>query len=374
MGNRETKYLLYTLAATFVVLLALTLTGGRKTGSSMWSFFNSSNTSQTNGLKVPKNRYAVVRYGDAQEPSEKIYKNSYKPSTTYARAYVEPQEVQQPIIASAKFVSKQDKLKKAKKRKALLAKNAKNKKGQASSGDNEDDGFFDEEDDSSTSANNLPGGPGPVNATGTAPKKTKEEEEKEMNTVEFWEKPIFVEEDFKAVVKLIESYQVRKVSNNVFYTLVDDMTHDERPNLREYGLVALTATPSSKSFSELAWLKHNDDTTDIRSNAGKELTNYTDANRVNYVVGALRANTESNPKAALEALSSLTETSKKYTTLRMQNDTSPEPTNLTNLSLLEPRLDSALQLIQSKYSNSPDPKIKSEADKTVAAINSFIAL
>lgn len=311
MGNRETKFLLYTLTATFVVLLAVALLGGRKTGSSLVSFFSGSSKTQINIAKIPKNRYAVIRYDHSQESGEKIYKNSYQPSTTFARDYVEPQEVQHPLIASAKFISKQDKLKAAKKRKALLAKNAKKKKEKSSSQQEEEDDFFEDEEES-LSSNNRPAVTGAVNVAGAPPKKTKEEEEQEMNSVEFWEKPIFVEEDFKAVVKLIESYQVRKVSNNVFYTVVDDMTHDERPNLREYGLIALTATPSAKSFSELAWLKHNDDITDIRTNAGKELTNYTDANRVTYVVGALRASTESTPKAALEALSSLTETSKKY--------------------------------------------------------------
>lgn len=375
MGIRERQFIIYTFAATFIVLLALAFSGGTRKGS-VFSFLRGyqPTTTRTDFLNVPSSKYAVTRYNHSDEqPSEKIYRNDYRPSTTYARAYVEPTEVKHPLIASAKFVSKQDKLKKAKKKsKKLLAKNKK-KKGTSSSNNEDDDDFFEEEDESSS----ISGGTTPIiGAVGprSNPKKQKEEEEKSMNTVEFWEKPIFIEEDYKAVVKLIENYQIRKVSNNVFYTLVDDMTHDERPNLREYGLIALTATPSAKSFSELAWMKHNDNTTDIRSNAGKEITNYSLASRTNHVVSALRTSSDNTPKATIEALSVLTATSKKYISVIELGNNNPEPVDTTGLAQLEPRLDTALQIIQEKYVNSPDPKIKSAADKTVAAINDFIAL
>lgn len=372
MGNSNKKLFIYTLTATFVVLLALALSGGKKSGS-VFSLFSGSSkpTSRTDFIKVPAAKYAVSRYNN-QEPSERTYKNEYKPSNTYARAYVAPQESHAPLIASAKFIRKQDKLKKAKKRSnKLLAKNKK-KKSSGINSDDEDDDFFSDDEELISQSRTQP----PVNgAAGNSPKKASnpEEEEKSLNSVEYWEQPIFIEEDFKAVVKLIESYQVRKVSNSVFYTVVDDMTHDERPNLREYGLVALSATPSAKSFTELAWMKHNDTTTDLRSTAGRELGNYSNAGRVNYVVSALRSSTDNTPKATLEALSSLTETSKKYSSLREQGNNG-EKIDMNGIAQLEPRLGSALQLIQEKYSNSADPKIKSEADKTVAAINEFITL
>lgn len=379
MGNRESKTLYYTLAATFVVLIALAFTGGKKAGSAFSFFgFGNSSTSRTDFIKIPAQKYKASRFGHDQETAEKTYKNDYRPSSTYARAYIDDQQNQAnaPLIASAKFIRKQDKLKKAKKKtNKLLAKNKKKKAGTAATAgdDDEDDFFSDEEDVTANSASSGAGIAANTSGANTQQNANKaKDEENSMNSVEYWERPIFIEEDLKAVVKLIESYQVRKVSNNVFYTLVDDMTHDERPNLREYGLMALSATPSAKSFSELAWMKHNDTTTDLRSNAGKELGNYTNASRVNYVVSALRTSTDSTPKATLEALSALTETSKKYSSLREQS--TGTQVDLTNINLLEPRLGTALQVIQEKYSNSADPKIKSEADKTVAAINDFITL
>jgi hypothetical protein len=372
MGNSNNKLFIYTLTATFLMLFVLAISGG-KTQGSVFSLFKgaSKTTTRTDFIKVPSAKYAVSRY-NIQSDSEQTYKNEYKPSSTYAQTYTAPQEAHAPLVASTKFISKQDKLKKAKKRSnKLLAKNKKKKTSKSSTNNDEDD-FFSNDDDLTAQSNvqqQISGA-----AANTVKKETnQEEEEKSLNSVEYWEKPIFIEEDYKAVVKLIESYQIRKVSNTVFYTLVDDMTNDERPHLREYGLAALSATPSAKSFTELARMKHNDTTVDLRSTAGKEINNYTNAGRIVYVVGALRSSTDSTPKATLEALSTLTETSKKYSSLRAQSNNG-EQIDTNGITQLEPRLGNALLLIQEKYSNSPDPKIKSEADKTVAAINDFITL
>lgn len=376
MENRQKKILVQTFAATFFVLLALALTGGKKSRS-VFSFFTGSQSTiaGTDSLSAPASRYRVRQKLNDQAPSERIYKNEYRPHAAFASNYQEPQEVQHPLIASAKFISKKDQLKKAKKRKALLAKKKKSKNGLDVPFESDED-FYDDEDDSRPNANMMAAiGNTPANALSGKNGKTKEQEEEEqLNTYEFWENPIFVQEDVQAVQKLIQSYQGRKVSNTLFYTLVDDMTHDERPNLREYGLMALSATPSAKSFSELAWMKHNDTADELRSDAGKQITGYATASRVPHVVTALTTSTDKTPKASLEALSVLTETSKKYTTIRIQNDSSPEPVDTTSLNLLESRLDSALRIINEKYANSSDPKIKSEATKTVAAINDYISL
>jgi hypothetical protein len=381
MGNSNNKTFFYTLIATFVGVLILTLSiSQRKGNSSLFGLFKGANTGSffsAQHMPVPKNKYSVTRYdktnGHSNEDS--IYKNDYEASTSYAESYTEPQEVNHPLIGSAKFLGKKKDLKKAKKRKSkLLAKNKK-KKDAKDSGD-DDDFFEDDELESSlnssaqNSAIGASGGARPANT-----KKTPEEEEKDLNTVEFWDQPIFIEEDFNAVVKLIESYQIKKVSNTVFYTVVDDMTHDERPNLREYGFLALSATPSTKSFSQLTWMKHNDTVSDLRNSAKKEINNYADAVRLGHIVGALKMDSSTSQKTTLEALSVVTATTKKYSGLRANHEQSPSTRPSTSqLSLLEPRLASALNVIQERLVNSTDPLIQSEATKTVAAINLYTGL
>lgn len=380
MNNRGTKLLLYTFAATFVVLLALALTGGTKNRTVFGLFGTSQNTAEnlSSSMHIPGNKYRVVqKQRHNQAPDERIYKNEYRPHSSHANYYQQPEEVQHPLIASAKFISKKDKIKAAaKKRKALLKKKAKIMQGMGNPLDSEED-FF-EDDDSSTTTNNgmvamSNSAAAAANNAATANDKKKEEEE-QLDTYEFWENPIFVQEDAQAVQKLIQSYQVRKVSNTIFYDIVEDMTRDERTTLRQYGLMALSATPSSKSFSELAWVKHNDTTSELRSGAGKEITSYITASRVPYIVTTLSTSTDSTPKASLEALSVLTETSKKYASVHAQNEHSPAPVDTTNLNVLKTRLDGALAIINDKYVTSSDPAIQAEATKTVAAINDFIAL
>lgn len=377
MENRETKILLYTFAATFVVLLALALTSGGKTRSLFGVFGFPSDTSETIGRsKLPTNKYRVVRHQRAdQEPDQRIYKNEYRPHSAFASSYQATQEVQHPLIASAKFISKKDKLAAAKKRKASLKKKLKKKNGMNEPFDSNDDDFF-EDDDTSTNTDGMMamGNGAAANAASDPSKDDKKNEEEQLDTYEFWENPIFVQEDIEAVQKLIQSYQVRKVSNGVFYDLVEDMARDERANLRQYGLMALTATPSSKSFTELAWMKHNDTMNELRSNAGKEIVGYTNAVRVPYVVSTLSTSTQTTPKASLEALSVLTATSKKYASLRANHNTGPGTLDTTNMEQLASRLDGALRIITDKYVTSTDPLIQAEANKTVAAINDFISL
>ncbi len=378
MSNRGTNRIITTIAVTFVVLVVVALSGGEKSGSMFGAFGSTSVTEMPSDI-APKSKYRIIQNGtDEQAPSERIYKNEYRPHTTHASYYEAPQEVQHPLIASAKFISKKDQLKKARKRnKALLAKKkkAKNSNGQPFESQDDDDFYEDDED----VRGNMPSGMTAL--ANSAPKATannardkEKEEEAKMDTYEYWENPIFVQEDGEAVGKLIQSYQVRKVSNTVFYDIVEDMTHDERPNLREYGLKALSATPSSRSFNELAWIKHNDTIGDFRTSAGTQITSYTDAGRTPYVITTLSTATDNTSRASLEALSVLTATSKKYASVRAQSETSPIPVDTASLKLLETRLDAALVIINEKYVTSSDAKVQSEATKTVAAINDYISL
>lgn len=374
MDTQKKTIILSTITATIGLLLLIAATGGKKSGS-VWSFFtNSPKITRADFMSGPKNKYSVVRH-DNNESSEaqNIYTNDYKPSTTFARAYVEEESAKHPLVASTKVIRKKDKLKDAKKRSKTLAKNKKTKSGSSATSDLEDDDFYADSDETTTSV----GGAIVAGAVGSAkPQQETEEqdEEAQLNTVEYWEQPIFVEEDFNAVMKLVNSYNVKKVSNSVFYNVVDDMTHDERVNLREFGVFALAATPSSQSFSELAVLKHVDVNADIRGSVGQEISRYTNASRVNHVLSALRASNEREPRIAMEAMAALSETSRRYFSLGGYDGPNPQRSDSTTLLSLEPRLDSAVQLIQQKYGNSSNAQIRSEAEKTIAAISTNISL
>jgi len=317
---------------------------------------------------IPKASWKALEAG-SNTASE--YDSDYQAASGYANDYVAPEEENHPLIASAKFIKKKNK-NKDKKKKDKKSTSLADKKGKDSS--DERNGLSESEDPSSnpnylTGSGPIAGAPGP--AINNDKKKKAEEEEENLNTVEFWEKPIFIDEDPTAVRKLVDNYQIKKVSGNVFYTVVSEMNHDERPQIRTLGIDALASTPSAKSFTQLTWVKHNDTEADLRNLAITQLTGYTDVSRLNYVVSTLGMNKDQN--VSIEALRTLTSSTVRYSELSAQQQASPQQTAAT-YSQLEPRYTQALEIIEQNHAQSTNATIKAEATKTVEALNKFMSI
>ncbi|MBY0384202.1 hypothetical protein K2X05_03510 [bacterium] len=320
---------------------------------------------------VAKASWKRVSLVNKKKPTE----NTYQPTTNYVNSYTPNTEYQHPLVASTKYISKKDQKKKknGKKKQSLQAKKKDDKKGGREFGLSESDDFDESESRLTT--------PPPVfsqaqlknNNTNTNANKKKEEEEN-LNTFEYWEKPIFIDEDQAMVSKLISSYQIKKVSNNIFYELVVEMRSDERTQIREFGLVALSSTPSVRSFSELTTMKHTDPDTELRNAAGREVTNYYQENRLPHVVSALKVSPQQSPRTAFEALVVLDDATKKYSGVAAfdENNPNPPPVNL-NAAAVKPRFEQALGAIeQARLTESPDPKIKAQAVQTEDSLSKFI--
>lgn len=298
------------------------------------------------------------------------YDSGHEVKQTFASDYVAPTEVNHPLVASTKFLKKNNKGKL--KKRSKLAKGRSGLSGKGSTTDVDDDGSLDplsESPSSSSSISTMAGSSSPNKPT---KKEKPEDEEENINTVEFWHEPIFVEADPKAVTKLISSYQVKKVSSNVFYDVVTQMNENPNIEIREFGVMALGSTPSTMSFAQLTWVKHNDDDAAIRNEAGRHVASYADAKRVGYVVNALRPLEET--KVTLEALRSISESVGKYGNLQAQQGADPRSSVAVDLKSLEPRYERARELIEQNHTNSPDALVKTEATKAVAAINKFMPI
>ncbi len=308
-----------------------------------------------------------------QIKNNKISENTYQPTGNFVNSYTPQTEYQHPLVASTKFISKKDQKNKKKKDKkdALQAKNKK-QSGKSS----RSFGFEDElESDNSSDLNKMTAQFFQQNTQNqkAANNQGQEEEKENLNTVTYWEKPIFVDENPGMVNKLIESYQGRKVSNNVFYDLVTEMRQDERIQVREFGLLALTSTPSVQSFSELSVMKHTDPDADLRTAAGREVANYYLEQRLSHVVAALKVNTADSNRTTYEALVVLNDATKKYADPGSFED-SPQPAR-ANSSSVEPRFEQALSTIEQEgLKDSKDAKIKSQAVKTSTALTEFLSI
>lgn len=370
MGNRDNRTLFYigtTIAVVLLLIFWVMPSTSKKANGTTWSPF------ATIENDVEGNPQVSVSYleGTARKgvpvrlKNNKISENTYQPNGSYVNSYTPSTEYQHPLVASTKFISKKDQ-KKKKKDKKSLAKTSKDT-GKSSRRFGFDDDSYEGE------PSTLNKTPSQAISQNLVPVTDKKEEEKEnINSVTYWEKPIFVDENVGMVSKLIESFQGSKVSNDVFYDIVTEMRQDERVVVREFGLLALSSTPSVQSFSELSVMKHTDPDADLRTAAGREVANYYLEQRLSHVVSALKVNSSDSNRTTYEALVVLNDATKKYSDNGTFEEGAQPPKNSS--SSVEPRFEQALTVIgQEGLTESKDAKIKSQALKTSTALTEFIS-
>lgn len=288
------------------------------------------------------------------------YVNDYEAKTSYANSE-DLEQGDTSLVNSTTFVNG-----KAKKGKAGKAKTIKGTVATKTSGSNRDNTLSQSTD--SNSANNNFGSGG----SSTPPKKVADKEKEEnLNTFEYWEEPIFTKQDVAAVMKLIDSYQIQKVSAGVFYEVVNEMTQDERVNIREFGLMSLQATPSAKSFSYLAVMKNTDSDTEIRIAAETEVANYAQTNRIGYVISSLKPQASANStRITLEAIKVVSVATKNYSELSESGNGGQTPTPNVGIETKLTQAYNALGVI----AQSNDATVKSEAEKTMDDISKVITI
>lgn len=373
MGTKNNRNLFYFAAGLALVLLIMswgsTNTSSKSKSWSPWS--TAALEAEMEEASHPRLSSPHAQWKRVRLKKDKTSGNEYQPTTNIVNSYTPSTEYQHPLVASTKFISKKDqkKAKKGKKKSTLQAKS----KGKEKS--NREFGLSDTEEDFETE--NRSTMPFPQQSPNTnnqqAQNNDKEKEEEEnLNTMEYWEKPIFVDEDSTMVSKLIESFQVKKVSNNIFYDLVAEMRQDERVQIRQFGLTALTSTPSVRSFSELTIIKNGDPDADLRQSARQEIANYYQEKKLSHVVSALKVSATPTSKTAYEALVVLDEATKKYSNLAPLDENTPAP-KAGNLATIKPRFEQALSVIeQTRLTESTDAKVKAQAVQTEGSLSNFL--
>lgn len=375
MGNSNKRTIFY-FGATFAVLFLMALWPSKKSSSflgfSAWK--NIGRAEQQDDSKVivspysnPRSRWKSRKPVDGKEST-----NDYQPGENYVNSYVPNTEYQHPLVASTTFVNKKDQKKnKSKKKKEELAKTAKDSQSTRRYGLSETPDTGD--------SHPQPNPPATIGATTPAPNSSKntksnQEEEENLNTVEYWEEPIFVDLNTGMVSKLIESYQGRKVSAGVFYELVTEMRTDERTQVREFGLVALSSTPSTRSFAELASMKNTDTDTNLRNAASREVSSYYQEARLSHVISALSIKNAVANRPTYEALAVLNDATKKYSGESTQGSTpGSAPASVTASATVDARFEQALTVIeQNKLTESPDSRVKNQAVRTQSSLEKFL--
>lgn len=192
-----------------------------------------------------------------------------------------------------------------------------------------------------------------------------DEEELDINTVEAWQDPIFVEESFDAVNDLLRFHDGKQVSSQVFYDVVGDMSRDERPLLREYGVFALGSTLGTRSFTELTWVKNFETDRDIQDSANGYLRGYSATNRLNHVVGALEPLSEEHADFVyIDALDIVHRNAQRFSGGQLDDEGDP----LVSVQGVENQLLLAADLIETHHLQSENGQVRTRAQRTLTEI------
>jgi hypothetical protein len=361
MGNLSKNTITYSLITAVIVMMCFFVFTRGTNGSESFSLFSRHRTKNQvtafNGRTIFK-KWESANGTTAEQAG---YINNYRPTDTYASGG-DSFENNGPIVGSVTYANK-------KKTKKVKEKEKKGEITEAKSGSSRSNKLSANTYDANKT--NAIGGGGGGSASRKTAQKQKEEEEN-LDTLEYWAEPIFTNQDPKAVTKLVDSYQIQKVSSTTFYEVVNEMTHDERPLLRTFAVVSLRATPSTRSFSQLAWIKLNDTDAEIRISAEQEVGRYSDVSRLNYVISSLRPTTEESQKVSLVAMKLLVTASNNYGEIRAQSTDTPNST-------VQPSATLQLKLTQAyntlgPIAQSDNAVLKSEAEKTMESISKAIAI
>lgn len=355
MGNSNSKFLTNT---AIIALVMIAIVGYAMSGKSTLRL--SSPFAKAMKPYSGKTKFTKWEENNLGQPS---YSNDYQPANTYASNDTPDDVDYGAMVNSTTFIDGKDKKAKAAKaklKKAILAR-------AAAAGSGRNNKLSAGSDNTYSSGGSV----GSINALAQQKAQEKEKEEN-LNTVEYWEAPIFEHMDPNAVLKLIDSYQVQKVSSGVFYELVTEMTQDSRDNVREFGLLSLQATPSAKSFSYLAVIKHTDPEAELRNIANHEVNSYSEVNRLGFAIASISSTNVTDPaKVNLEAIKVVALATKNYVEL---SESGVDPTRNTASTVgLQEKLTKAYTALEIA-AQSDDATIKSEAEKTMESISKVITI
>ncbi len=199
------------------------------------------------------------------------------------------------IAQAAAKTKKEDKQKKDDKKKKKKKKKKKTIDGTPADPATPDE---DEEDAGPTTSGFENGSASGMTGAPAAPKRDNDIPQTQRD----WETLVLNEPDFKAVEKLVKFYQSSMVSAEIFYNVVRQMVDDKRPKMRQLGLVALGATPSSQSFIELALFLQSErgGVNALKTQAQSYMQRYTELAYVRFLAGAMQAS--GSPYANMEAI------------------------------------------------------------------------
>jgi hypothetical protein len=113
----------------------------------------------------------------------------------------------------------------------------------------------------------------------------------EDRTLEEWEALLLESPNFGLVTLFIYYYDIQAVTPDIFYPVVLKMSHDKRVDMQRLGIMALSSSPSHRSFEELVNLAKNTSHLSPTSELiRKAIDRYALRDRIHFLNSILRGN------------------------------------------------------------------------------------
>jgi hypothetical protein len=126
-------------------------------------------------------------------------------------------------------------------------------------------------------------------------------------TLKDWKAVVDKGPGFTGVNRLINEYQSKRVADDIFYKVVDELLVSNDSTKRQYGILALGATPSLTSFTRLAKSSSTESQSNNRSALENALLVYREAGYITLLTTALQSGEPPSIAASLEILRGLVE-------------------------------------------------------------------
>lgn len=193
------------------------------------------------------------------------------------------------------------------------------------------------------------------------------EKKPETLTFEEWVKILLDRPDPAALEDFIAAHKSGKVSDDIYYRVIDMMLKDSREEMRLQGVTALDKSPSTASFYKLAEVSRaNSTSADMRQKAEAALEKYTDVKHLSILRSVLTA--ADNPEYTMMAAQMVKTALQKYQTTNPPPSANPTAQQMAKYTRPFQPFVSVLQTL----SASPEANVAAQAKDTLAALQSFL--
>ena len=191
------------------------------------------------------------------------------------------------------------------------------------------------------------------------------------HTFEEWKAFLLAQPNFDRLSKFIREFQTGNMKAEVFYKVVDALLADPRIKMKEYGVIALAGTPSTRSFSGLVNVLHSESDDRVRGQADGYLKMYGQPKNLRFLANVIASNSKSATQ--MEAIRIIKSSAESYAQQPQVDPTSTEP-RASHTGTMSRYYEPLVELLdQASRNGQTDGNVRAAAAETLASLQAILA-